>query len=242
MHSGRHHRTIPVLLMMLFVGGCETPQKKEPTGPAAPPRLAPRPAARRVEARRPPMPPQPAPLRGQTLVIDAGHGGKDQGARGVGPRVEKEVNLQISRRLVQMLRERGANVITTRDDDRFLELEERAGIAERSRADLFVSIHADSAQRDGARGATVYIARNASVSSMLAGETINAALVQAGIESRGVRRAGFKVLVGHSRPAVLIECGFLTNHYEAHNLARAEYQQRLAAAVAEGITRHLRGM
>ena len=174
-------------------------------------------------------------------MVDAGHGGKDPGALGVGPMREKAVNLAVARRLAGLLRHRGATVVTTRDSDVFISLDGRAETAERYRADLFVSIHADAAQRSSASGATVYIARNASWASSRAGERIAGAFKRAGIACRGVNKAGFRVLVGHSRPAVLVECGFLTNYYEARLLATGAYQAKLAAAIADGITDHLGG-
>ena len=124
----------------------------------------------------------------------------------------------MARELARLLRERGAEVVTTRDSDRFITLNGRASLAERTRADLFVSIHADAAGRAGASGATVYVARDASPQSRRAARSIEAALERAGIACRGIQRAGFRVLVGHSRPAVWIECGFLTSRGEARRL------------------------
>ena len=90
------------------------------------------------------------------VVIDAGHGGHDPGAAG-GDRREKELTLALARALRdRLLSGGGIRVALTRDDDRYLLLEERSGIARRLKADLFVSIHADSAEGTSARGATVY--------------------------------------------------------------------------------------
>lgn len=91
------------------------------------------------------------------VVIDAGHGGFDPGA-GLGPTKEKTVALAIARALRDRLLEQGGiRVAMTRDDDRFLSLTERPGIARQLGADLFISIHADSAEADGAHGASVYV-------------------------------------------------------------------------------------
>jgi len=179
-------------------------------------------------------------LAGKTVVIDAGHGGRDTGAPGVGPIQEKNVNLAIAMRVVQMLRERGVTVITTRGDDTFLSLNERAATADRTATDLFVSIHADSAPNPHATGATIYIASKALGASESAARRINASLLAAGIETRGVRSARFRVLVGHSRPAVLVECGYLTNRAEANRLASGGYQTRVARAIATGVLAYLR--
>ncbi|RMF86044.1 MAG: N-acetylmuramoyl-L-alanine amidase, partial [Planctomycetota bacterium] len=74
-----------------------------------------------------------------------------------------------------------------------------------------------------------------------AAREINAALRRAGIETRGVKKAGFRVLAGHSRPAVLIECGYLTNHGDAMRLNSDAHQQRLVNAIVDGLERHFSG-
>ncbi len=179
----------------------------------------------------------PEPDRVVTVVVDAGHGGRDPGAQAHGL-TEKEVNLSISMRLAQILRARGVTVTTTRDTDVFIPLDDRAAMADRVSADVLVSIHADAAERLEASGTTVFISRQASAESRDLAERINAAFVESGIESRGVRTAGFRVLVAHSKPAVLVECGFLTNEYDASRLARADYRQRLAQLIADAVTDH----
>ena len=171
-----------------------------------------------------------------TIVVDPGHGGRDPGARGLCKLPEKTVNLSVAKKLAALLKQRGATVRVTRNDDRFITLENRSKFAEKHRADLFVSIHSDAAKRKGARGATVYIARGASQHSKHAGKAIATALGRAGLKSLGVRTAGFRVLVDHPRPAVLVECGYMTNPTEARQLATASHQQKLAEAICEGIT------
>ena len=91
------------------------------------------------------------------MVIDPGHGGKDVGAIAVSGGYEKDVTMAIARETARILRDRGrVRVKLTRDDDRFIPLGGRVRIARTARADLFVSIHADSAPNDQARGASVY--------------------------------------------------------------------------------------
>lgn len=201
------------------------------------------PAARGLPPKPQPPPsiPQPArSLKGATIVVDAGHGGHDPGARGVSAAPEKQINLSIATQLARALSARGANVISTRNGDRFIELEDRAAMADSHRADLFISIHADSSKKPGVSGATVYVARSASSASQNAARCIAAALERSGIECRGVHGAGFRVLVGHSRPAVLVETGFLTNRADAQRLNTAAYQSRVADAIAEGVAQHFR--
>ena len=231
-----------VALVLVGLAGCVTPHTTLGTIPAPvlstrpqQPLPTPPPAVRPVPEYRPV---QPRRMPAATIVIDPGHGGRDPGAPGVGSMVEKTVNLNVASRLGRLLDEKGARVIATRSSDVYPTLDERAALADRSRADLFISIHADSAKRSSASGATVYVARNATKQSLQAAQAIVAAMEHAGIECRGVRRAGYRVLVGHSRPAVLIECGYLSNRREARLLSTTSYQAKLASAIAEGVVDH----
>jgi len=92
------------------------------------------------------------PARFDTVVIDAGHGGDDQGARGPRGLLEKDLVLDVGRRLAAKLRDAGLRAVLTRDADRFVGLEERTSIANDARADLFVSIHANASEARAARG------------------------------------------------------------------------------------------
>jgi N-acetylmuramoyl-L-alanine amidase len=228
------------LALPLVVAGCAAPQQTR-LGPPPYPILSTRPpqttpAIPRPEPLVPPVPgPAATSLRGATIVIDPGHGGDDPGTLGRGPVPEKTVNLDIGRKVASLLRDRSANVILSRSSDRFITLDGRAALADQSRADLFVSIHADSARRGSAAGMTLYVARNSSADSRRAAQHISAALQRAGLEVRGVQTAGYRVLVGHSRPAVLIETGFLSNSGEARLLSTDAYRTRVAEAIASGI-------
>ncbi len=92
------------------------------------------------------------PDRFDTVVIDAGHGGRNQGARGVGGLLEKDLVLDVSLRLAKRLEARGIGVVLTRRDDRFVSLEERTSIANDARGDLFISVHANASLSRSARG------------------------------------------------------------------------------------------
>lgn len=96
--------------------------------------------------------------RFDSVVIDAGHGGEDRGARGVRGLLEKDLVLDIARRVAVRLRDRGVRVVMTRDRDVFVPLETRTAIANDARADLFVSIHANSARSPKPRGVEAYFA------------------------------------------------------------------------------------
>jgi N-acetylmuramoyl-L-alanine amidase len=171
----------------------------------------------------------------KTIVVDAGHGGKDPGTQGVSSIPEKAFNLLMVQQLIQELSRRGANVVPTRTTDVFLTLEARAAVARRTRADLFISIHADYSPKRTNSGATLYIARNASRASISAADSIAAGFRRHGIQYNGTRRRDFRVLTKHPRPAVLIECGFMSNRADALLLNSPDYRARLARAIADGI-------
>jgi len=228
---------LPALPILAALAGCQT---GEPVVRPLPPPVVQVPRIPRTT----PLPrPTPAPrqesrdLANAVIVVDAGHGGKDPGApaRGSGQRAEKHIVLDIALKLEDQLRRRGARVIMTRTSDRFIPLEERAAIAERSHADLFVSIHVNASERGSVSGLSVHIYDHASSASLRAALRMTAVVKRAGIECRGVSRDNFHVLREHSRPAILIECGFITNAAEARKLNTDAYRARLAETIAGGI-------
>ena len=98
------------------------------------------------------------PDRFDTVVIDAGHGGDDHGAEGPHGLLEKDLTLDVARRLARRLEQRGVQVVLSRREDRFVGLEERTRVANDARADLFLSIHANGAEARAARGVETYFA------------------------------------------------------------------------------------
>jgi len=170
-----------------------------------------------------------------TVIIDAGHGGKDPGATSRLGYYEKSVNLQIATRVASLLRRKELNVVMTRDTDTFIELEDRADVGNRNNADLFVSIHADSISDASIRGFTIYIARSAPWSSYNAAQAVSRAMAAVS-SARGIQRANYRVLVHSRGPAVLIEVGYLSNRQDAALLTDSSYQNRLAQVIADGIS------
>ena len=173
------------------------------------------------------------------VVIDPGHGGSDPGAQSVLGYWEKDINLGISKRLVDYLRDAGVTVYATRDGDSYPSLEARADLANRKNANLFVSLHCDSNGDRVHKGFTVYIARSASGGSKKAGSLFENSLSNAGIPSKGLRKADYKVLVQTDCPAVLVECGFMSNSDEAALLMSPWYQDKLAKNIASAILDYL---
>lgn len=174
-----------------------------------------------------------------TVVIDAGHGGIDRGG-GPGQRIpEKPYTLDTALRLQRALRSRGFRTVMTRSDDTFIPLRERVYIAE-SQGDnaIFVSIHFNSAPREGAHGYETYYYRGDSFG--LAARLHHAMLGTLNTEDRHVRRRGFYVLRNPAIPAVLCEGGFLTNYEESRYVTDAGYRERLAQNLAGAISEQQR--
>lgn len=146
-----------------------------------------------------------------TIVIDAGHGGYDAGAVN-GTRFEKNDNLRMAMAVGERLKRCGINVIYTRTTDAFVPLLERSRISNSNNADLFVSIHRNSASNPNANGVETLVYTNASNKAVQAAEDLQQALVNAGVQSnRGVKRANLSVLRETNAPALLLELGFINN-------------------------------
>lgn len=176
-----------------------------------------------------------------SIVVDAGHGGDDPGASGRGGLPEKQIVLMIANRLADELRACGARVVQTRRDDRYVSLDGRVAISNRYRPNLFVSIHADAAENQLATGTTIYVERNATLKTLRFAQSINRALKGAGFECRGIRRQDFRVLKDNNYPAILIECGYLTNDQEAAQLNSSWYRNKIARTIARGIAEYFGG-
>jgi N-acetylmuramoyl-L-alanine amidase len=168
-----------------------------------------------------------------TIVIDAGHGGFDRG--GIpGQRVaEKMVTLDVAQRLKAVLIDSGYRVVMTRDSDMFVPLPMRVAIANSYRNAIFVCIHFNSAKRTGANGIETYFYSQESLP--LASAIHYYVAGGAPTPNRGVRRRGYYVLRRTRIPAVLVECGFLTNPTEAQYAQSVSYRQKLAEEIARGI-------
>src|SRR5213595_3996746 len=168
-----------------------------------------------------------------TVVIDAGHGGFDRG--GIpGQRIpEKEMTLDVAQRLKTLLAASGYRVIMTRDSDVFVPLPTRVAIANSYGNAIFVCIHFNSAKRMGAGGIETYFYSRESLP--LASAIHYYVAGGAPSSNRGVRRRGFYVLRKTRVPAVLVECGFLTNPSDAEYAQLGSYRQQLAEEIARGI-------
>jgi N-acetylmuramoyl-L-alanine amidase len=168
-----------------------------------------------------------------TVVVDAGHGGHDRGARAVRGSYEKVLALDTALRLRTILQRAGYKVILTRSGDYFVPLGQRVDVSGRAPNAIFVSIHYNWARRGSASGIETYFY---SPNSARLAANIQKELLRAyGATNRGVKNRGFYVLRNNRRPAVLIECGFLSNSGDNRFAQNPDYRQRIAEHIARGI-------
>ena len=217
----------------------------------------------------------------KTIVIDAGHGGKDPGAVGYRGTKEKDIALDVAKRLEKKLsKNMKVKIVMTRDEDIFLRLSERTKIANENNGSLFISIHTNAAEDRRASGfetfligqnkneAAVRVAARENAVLELEGSTgkkltdedlikatiaqsafaskseLFASLVQKEIKKRvqskdrGVKQAGFYVLMGASMPNVLVELGFISNPSEEKKLRSSQYRDQLATAIYRAVEQY----
>ena len=168
-----------------------------------------------------------------TVVVDAGHGGKDNGAFRRFGGAEKNATLDVATRLAAKLRESQFHVVMTRSDDTFIPLDERAAISNRQKNAIFVSVHFNDSGRRGIRGFETYY--RSPVARPLAYRIQQQIMTLPGAVNRGVKTANFRVLRKAAYPAVLVECGFLSNRKEGAAARSATRRDDLADKIAEAI-------
>jgi len=219
------------------------------------------------------------------IVIDAGHGGHDTGALGADKR-EKDLVLQVTKKLYYEFKDEGYEVYLTRASDRFLKLGQRTRIADKKDAQVFISIHAnaiaDRSRFNEVEGVeTYYLQKTRDAKSQRIAARENASVLQGadslsqsviidsvlngpkiieshklaidvqqnmvknlksefnGVKDGGVRPAPFYVLVGASRPSILVEVGYITNTKERQRLFTSDYQEEIVEGIVKGVGRYI---
>jgi len=171
--------------------------------------------------------------KNKTIVIDAGHGGFDPGAVGVNGLQEKEAVLSIALKSAQVLKNHGYKVILTRDTDKFLSLWKRVDIANKSKADIFISIHANSFYNNSAHGIETFFKSNQG--KKLADRIQDKLSQSLNRENRGIKYGNFYVISKTHMPSVLVETGFVSNKKEAILLQSQDYINRIADSILKGV-------
>jgi N-acetylmuramoyl-L-alanine amidase len=192
------------------------------------------------EPDEPDEPEQTAQPTGWTVIIDAGHGGKDQGCA-YGETLEKDINLNVALLLEDRLEAAGINVVMTREDDTFVYLNRRVEAAENVEADAFISIHVDSYSDDESiHGLTIHYQSGAAGGKVLA-QKLHEILTEADVTNvRKVMESDLYVLRNTTMPAALIEVGFLTNRTDRANLQSETFLEALTDSIYEGIIEYLK--
>ena len=168
-----------------------------------------------------------------TVVVDAGHGGKDNGAYRRFGGAEKIATLDVAQRLDRKLRESQLKTVMTRSSDVFIPLDERVAIENSQKNAIFVSIHFNDSRRRGIHGFETYY--HSGDSFDLANRIQGKLMTIPHSTNRGAHTANFRVLRLAYYPAVLVECGFLSNRSEGNQARDWEYRELLADRIAEAI-------
>ena len=175
------------------------------------------------------------------VVIDPGHGGPDPGAIGIRGIRESNVVLDVSRIVEKILSEKGVQVLLTRNNEVDLDLPPRVSFANKTDADIFVSIHANASRgkRRDINGLETFYYRG--WRGRLLAKRIQRQIlrVSPGSPDRGVKQGRFYVIKNTRMPAVLVEIGFLTGRLDARRLEKSIHRKRIAYAIAKGILEYL---
>lgn len=171
------------------------------------------------------------------VYLDVGHGGIDTGYKSSNGALEKDIDLEVSKLVSSRLSSQGdVSVIVSRNTDTTLSNSERVEDANRQNADIFVSIHMtgnDDATAEGVQ--TFYRVDANDASDELATLVQKSVAAYVNLKDRGVTPFTFDVLQGNNMPAVLIQCGFLSNPEEEKKLTNPDFQKDLAEGIAQGI-------
>lgn len=168
-----------------------------------------------------------------TVILDPGHGGHDRGAA-VGYVYEKHLALDTARRVAALLRGAGLKVVMTRENDVFIPLQGRSAAGNSRSNAVFVSIHYNYNRGGSGHGIETYYCHDDS--RMLAGYIQGYVLKESRLDNRGLKRANFHVIRATTKnPAVLVECGFVSNSRERAGMMAGSYRERVAEGIAKGI-------
>lgn len=196
------------------------------------------------------------PVLKQTVIIDAGHGGDDGGAIGIDGTVEKDINLDIALKLEKLLKFYGFDVIMTRTEDimtcddgldslrkrKVSDIHNRFDVLEKNPDAVFISIHQNKFEDNSQHGTQVFYSENNDESKLLA-ESIQNSIVSVlqPDNSRVVKKSGSGIyLLYHAKlPAVLVECGFISNPAEVKKLNDENYRMKIAILIADGLIKYL---
>ncbi len=191
------------------------------------------------------------PTSKRVIVIDAGHGGRDPGKVGASGAYEKDLNLKIAAKLQAYLEQSGSYVLMTRIDDEGLyqesdpnkkraDLKHRKEIINRGQADIMISIHQNSFVESKYKGAQVFYHNSSAEGRKMAQYIQNEikTFVDPGNNRQSKANTDYYILKTTEIPAVIVECGFLSNEQEEANLNTEQYQEKIAWAIYMGLVKY----
>lgn len=186
------------------------------------------------------------------VVIDAGHGGEDPGKVGINDALEKDINLEIARRLKEFLEQNDIRVVMTREEDAGLhdadasskkaqDMQRRVARIEETKPDFVVSIHQNSYSRESISGAQVFYYAGSAKGKLLADRIQNSMRTRLDPDNGRQVKANdsYYLLRNVSQPIVIVECGFLSNQTEADLLKTEQYQEQVAWSIHMGIMQYI---
>ncbi len=176
------------------------------------------------------------------VVLDPGHGGTDPGAVGINGLRESDIVLEVSKSVSGFLSKKGVKTLLTRNYERTLDLQPRVTKANNSKADAFVSIHANATRgrRKDVNGLETYYYSGFRGYSLAKNIQKQILIFSPQSPDRGVRRSRFYVIRKTSMPAALVEIGFVTGMYDADLLRQKSYRNKMSFAIAKGILNYLK--
>lgn len=176
------------------------------------------------------------PLQNKTIVLDPGHGGRDNGTTGASGTLEKTVTMATAELLASKLKAAGANVVFTRQQDTYVPLQSRVSSSHMHNADAFLSIHYDSIDDRSVRGMTTYYYHD--YQQELAADVHSSTIAKINIPDRGHRQGDYFVIRENNRKAILLELGYLSNPAEEMIVSSPQYQEAVATGIFQGLARH----
>lgn len=171
------------------------------------------------------------------VIVDAGHGGTDVGATSGGI-YEKDITLDVAKRVEKLLKQKGYQVVMTRSDDTYVSLQDRVAISEKNNPDIFVSIHVNSSVRPEITGVETHYYHQ---ESMALAQTVHSSFASA-VQSpnRGLFKSKFYVINHTTVPAILVEIGFISNSGERAQLIGEKRKQATAKSIADGVQNYFK--
>lgn len=189
------------------------------------------------------------PYKGVVMVLDSGHGGKDDGARNQGIK-EQELNLQITLKLKEQLEALGMKVILTREDENDLaslsasnrkkeDMEKRVAIINQKNVDFFISIHMNAYADTSVKGSQIFYNQGDENSHVFA-SAIQEEIVKVSESKMEIKTGDYYILKNSNKIGILLECGFISNEEDRNKLTNEEYQKDLCQSIKQGIMNFLK--